>query len=146
MIEYTLIDATEADKERFMELHELCYREVVERQFGDWDPVLQAEFFEAKWEVQRIKRIVVNGETMGSLVVDVRVDHVFLGQIQVAPKMQGQGLGSAIVRRIQVDASKLRVPVRLQVLRENRAAALYKRLGFVAAGELEHHLLFEWNA
>ncbi|MCH8057202.1 MAG: hypothetical protein IIB78_04955, partial [Proteobacteria bacterium] len=41
--------ARESDREFARQTHHAAYREVVERQFGPWDEVLQNSFFEADW-------------------------------------------------------------------------------------------------
>ncbi|MCB9688550.1 MAG: GNAT family N-acetyltransferase [Alphaproteobacteria bacterium] len=59
-------------------------------------------------------------------------DHRRLGQLFVAPEHQGQGIGTRIVEAAWSSGR----PLRLSVLRTNpRAAALYRRLGFVVEAE-----------
>jgi len=68
--------------------------------------------------------------------------------IQLLPEFQGRGIGSDLILRELAHAKALGKPLRLQVLRANdRARALYERLGFRVVGETEHHfmMLFEMH-
>lgn len=52
-------------------------------------------------------------------------------QVQIAPSLQGRGLGRALIDQ----SRKARVPLRLHVLKQNPARHLYERLGFEHIGE-----------
>jgi ribosomal protein S18 acetylase RimI-like enzyme len=76
--------------------------------------------------------------------VTYRADDVFLAAIEIDPAYQRQGIGAALIRDIIANAGALRLPVRLQVLKVNeRARALYQRLGFVETGETKTHFLMQ---
>ncbi len=62
-------------------------------------------------------------------------------QIQVAPEMQGKGLGAQILGEIIAEADAAETALTLSVLKANPAKSLYERLGFVVVGESE----FEFN-
>ncbi len=71
-------------------------------------------------------------------------DCVYVNQIYLLPKHQGQGVGRRCMLLVLEAASKLSLPVRLRVLRVNvRAAAFYGRLGFATAGETDTHVLMQ---
>ena len=59
-------------------------------------------------------------------------------QIQLVPKLQGQGLGAELLAKVIAEANNANVAVALSVLKANPARALYERLGFVVVGETEH--------
>jgi ribosomal protein S18 acetylase RimI-like enzyme len=140
---YCLRPATAHDKERLAALHERCYREVVVAQFGGWDEKLQRGFFEKKWDPARYEIATVQGTGIGAVAVQRHSDHVFLAEVLIDPAFQNQGLGTALVRQILADAAREGLPVRLQVLRKNRAHHLYERLGFVQTGQTDTHILME---
>lgn len=52
-------------------------------------------------------------------------------QVQIAPSLQGRGLGRALIDQ----SREARVPLRLHVLKQNPARHLYERLGFEHIGE-----------
>jgi ribosomal protein S18 acetylase RimI-like enzyme len=135
--------ATARNKGFLAALHERCYREVVIAQFGGWDKKLQRGFFEKKWDPARWQIATVQGTDIGAVSVQRHPDHVFLAEILIDPRFQNQGFGTELLRQIFGDAAKDALPVRLQVLRRNRAYRLYERLGFVQTGQTDTHILME---
>jgi ribosomal protein S18 acetylase RimI-like enzyme len=59
-------------------------------------------------------------------------------QIQIAPHLQGQGLGAQILNGVIEQARAAGAELVLSVLKANPARALYERLGFVVEGEDDH--------
>jgi ribosomal protein S18 acetylase RimI-like enzyme len=142
-MEYELRPAAETDKEAARTMNDRCYRDVVERQFGVWDTDVQRHFFEKKWDPNHYQMILHQGKMVGVLASETREDHVYLSEIQIDPEFQGRGLGTAVVSDVVREARDAGLPVRLQVLLENRARTLYERLGFAVTGETETHFLME---
>ena len=142
-MQYSLRKASDADRALAELLHELCYKDVVIRQFGEWDSALQRQFFERKWQPEQYTVIVCEGESIGVLAAHHEADHLFLSEILIHPSQQNQGIGSAILTELLDRARTQRVPLRLQVLQSNRASVLYERLGFICYGRSDTHLLFE---
>jgi ribosomal protein S18 acetylase RimI-like enzyme len=59
-------------------------------------------------------------------------------QIQLAPELQGRGIGELLIRRL-IDESRLAgASLGLHVLLQSPARHLYERLGFVIVGQGEH--------
>jgi len=113
------------------------------KQFGGWDPALQAEFFQQKWGEGGFEIIALNDVPIGVVATQWRSDHLFVAEIQIDPAHQGRGVGTGIINELIAEATSRRLPVRLQVLRQSRARRWYERLGFVKAGELSTHLMLE---
>jgi GNAT superfamily N-acetyltransferase len=90
--------------------------------------------------------VVVDGVDVGILCVTRREDHLFLGKVALLPPYQGRGVGTELVKTVLDQGRGLALPVRLQVLKANRARALYERLGFAECGETETHYLMVWPA
>jgi ribosomal protein S18 acetylase RimI-like enzyme len=61
-----------------------------------------------------------------------------LVQIQLAPELQGQGVGEALIRGLIAEARGAGASLRLNVLHQNPARHLYERLGFVVVNDGEH--------
>ena len=140
--------STEDDKDFLFALARAAYTDVVTRQFGYWDEQYQRERFDESWRRGRFVIILFNGEQAGAVWTEWREDHAYIGEIQVLPEYQHRGIGTAYVREIQQAASLRGMPVRLQVLKFNRARRLYERLGFRYCGENETHcqMIFEVEA
>jgi GNAT superfamily N-acetyltransferase len=65
----------------------------------------------------------------------VRGPHYYVRDVGVLPDMQGQGLGSALLRPTLERCDREGLPAYLEASSE-RSAALYERLGFKLTGEL----------
>lgn len=63
-------------------------------------------------------------------------------QLQILPAIQGQGVGSSLIRML---ASRRKKMV-LSVLKNNPARQLYERMGFHATDEDEHQLRMQFDA
>jgi ribosomal protein S18 acetylase RimI-like enzyme len=61
-----------------------------------------------------------------------------LVQIQLAPSLQGQGIGAALIRQLIVEVRAAGASLRLNVLHANPARQLYERLGFRVTSSGEH--------
>ena len=125
------VAAGEADKAYFKELNRACYREVVERQFGEpWDDEYQSRNFDNKWQAQKFQKILVKDDVIGGYWVDRHVDHDQLRELQIHPVFQGRGWGTIVLQHVMSESDKHRRDLMLRVLYENRALLLYKRNGF----------------
>jgi GNAT superfamily N-acetyltransferase len=71
---------------------------------------------------------------------------LFIHEIQLLPEFQGQGIGSEILRDQIAKAKQLALPLKLKVLRKNRAQELYKRMGFVPYKETDIDIFMKWDA
>lgn len=61
----TLRSANPRDKEFCRRVHHLAYREVVVRQFGQWDEVLQDALFEKEWALLPLQITELDGRAAG---------------------------------------------------------------------------------
>ena len=137
--------ARSADEAFARGVNHLAYRAVVTEQFGSWDEADQDERFQQKWSRGGYQLIRCDGVSVGLLKVVEEPDHVFLSELQIHPDHQNRGLGAEVIARVVADATKRRLPVRLQVLLANRARRLYERLGFEVCGETETHVVMRRN-
>lgn len=146
LMEFTAKIATEEDKEFLYALNRSVYKEVVIQQFGVWDEEWQRRYFEKKWPQAHYQIIEQAGRRIGAIWVTHQNDHIFLNEIQLLPEFQGQGIGSTLIKQELKRARALNLPMRLRVLKANRARKLYERLGFVVYDETETHFLMENTA
>ena len=115
------------------------------------------EFLSMQYEAQRTfedkdhqpatnEVILCSSRPVGRLFVDYRVDEIRCLDVALLPEFRNQGLGTFLLRRLQKRAEASHKPLRLQVIRFNRAVSLFERLGFVRTSETGTHLQMEWTS
>jgi GNAT superfamily N-acetyltransferase len=137
--------ATPDDKEFCRLVHHLAYHDVIVRQFGQWNHLLQDSFFEKNWISLNLQIIEVDGRKAGCFSREITSECISIAEIELLPLFQKRGIGTQLLEQQLGEAKNLNLPVRLQVLRENLARRLYERLGFLITGKTETHYLMEWN-
>ncbi|MEM7349356.1 MAG: GNAT family N-acetyltransferase [Acidobacteriota bacterium] len=140
---WTTRPATAGDKDFLFALNRAAYEDVVREQFGQWDEAWQRQHFEHKWSATTFEIVESAGRRIGALGIERTDEAVQILEILVLPELQGQGIGTALLERELRRADEQALPVRLQVLRANRARTLYERFGFRICGETETHFLME---
>jgi ribosomal protein S18 acetylase RimI-like enzyme len=92
------------------------------------------------------QRVILCGDApIGQIIVIRSPDEFRLADIALLPEHQRGGIGSALVGDLLEEAARARLPVRLHVARDNRAARLYERLGFVVCDDIGSHFKMEWR-
>ena len=134
--------ATSADTEWARRVHHAATRAVVERQFGGWEETQQDRFFEDDWAGGEFDVIEWDGVPCGYVCIEERPDDVHVRELDIDPAFQGRGIGTTVIRDAVERGRARGVPVVLGTHRENRAAELYLRLGFVETGTTDTHTLF----
>ena len=136
-------EANDADVAR--QIHHRAFRDVVERQFGSWNEPLQDLFFDSEWSRQPHEMVLVDDRPAGYMAVEVGSDEVLVHNLVLDPDVQGSGVGSGLLSEVLDAAGVAGLPVRPQVLHENRAAQLYRRVGFREIGRTSTHTVMEWS-
>jgi ribosomal protein S18 acetylase RimI-like enzyme len=90
--------------------------------------------------------IQVDREAIGVIRIEIRPECLFIHEIQILPSWQNKGIATKLLQEEITRACKLTLPVRLKVLRYNRAYKLYRRLGFSIIGTQRATYLMEYNA
>jgi GNAT superfamily N-acetyltransferase len=88
--------------------------------------------------------ILVDGAPAGRLRVARDGETILLLDIALLPEHRGRGVGHAVIRELQDEATAFGVPLCLHVARTSRAAALYLRLGFVVDGGDDVYQAMTW--
>ena len=136
--------ATEADYEFVRSVHHRAYRDVVERVYGRCEESEQDRLFDAAWSPAVHEIILCDKKAAGYCAIDCLADEIFVRELVVDPEFQGRGIGTRIMKDVISEAAARKVPVRLQTHIVNRAAELYRRLGFREGGRTVTHILMEW--
>jgi ribosomal protein S18 acetylase RimI-like enzyme len=100
--------------------------------------------YAAEREHSEHRIILRDGVPVGRILVIRSADEIRLADIALLPEHRRSGIGSALIGDLQEEAARTGLPVRLHVTRDNRAAQLYERLGFVVCGDTGSHFKMEW--
>ncbi|NMO18427.1 GNAT family N-acetyltransferase [Pyxidicoccus fallax] len=125
-----------------------------------WAPAQREAFLKMQWLAQgrdwavryagaEHRLVLVEGQPAGRMVVARGGREWRLVDISLLPSSRGAGVGTRLLRELQDEAAKARVPVKLRVLRGSPAYRLYLRLGFraeaaVPASEGDPYVALEW--
>jgi len=90
--------------------------------------------------------VLLDDENAGRLIIHRTREELRVVDIALLPHYRSSGTGSALLRRLFGEAAATGKPLRLSVLKGNRSARLYERLGFVRTGETELHCEMQWRA
>ena len=126
--------ASDSDRDFLFALHRLTMREVIAETWG-WDETWQRAEFMRRLDTCTVSIIDIEGQAAGGLWLRTMPESLHIVELQLLPKMQGKGVGSAVVQHVIQQGIDGGVPVTLSVVRANpRAQRLYERLGFEVAG------------
>lgn len=144
MSHYSLRTAELSEFEALYAIHRAAMERYVVETWRGWDDRFQRYHFRAYWPPER-QSVTVEGELAGLLDLVERDGHPWVGNIELAPRFHGRGIGSAILRDIQREAAARGQHVGLQVLKVNPARRLYLRLGFRDTGVTDTHHQMAWE-
>lgn len=121
-----------------------------------WPPEMRSNFLAMQFKASQgyhtafpkaeFQIVLLNGTKAGRIIVDRTPEELHLLDIALLPQYRNAGIGAALLQRIFGEAAATNKPLRLQVLRGNRAERFYQRLGFKKTGETELHFDMEWRA
>ncbi len=133
------------DRDFLYALNEATMREQVERVWG-WEDAEQVAFFESRFQPEGWRIIQADGRDIGVLIVEEDDDGIYLAEIEILPEWQGRGIGSSVICSLMREAAACTKPLTLRVLHVNeRARALYERLGFHEFKQIETHTYLRWQ-
>jgi GNAT superfamily N-acetyltransferase len=127
--------STEADLEPLADLRAEVMRPDLER-LGRYDEHRVRQRLRDAFAPEHTAIIVVGGGLAGSVALRPAEDGVqWLEHFYLAPRHQGRGLGSGVLRAVLAQADACGQTVRLNVLQGSPARRLYERHGFTADSE-----------
>jgi ribosomal protein S18 acetylase RimI-like enzyme len=150
--------ATTADTELLVAVYAASRADELDR--ATWQPGQREAFERMQFELQdrqyraahpqgSFDVVEVDGQPAGRLYLSERSereDDIRIVDIALLPALQGQGLGSALVRAVTDRAAAGGRSVSLHVEIGHRAAGLYERLGFRQVEDRGIRRLLEWRA
>jgi len=151
-MEITLRAETGADRDFLRGL----FDQVRVQEFAGLDPAMLRPLLDMQFMAQqqsyrqaypgaRFEVIEVDGIPAGRQVVAQSGGVLHLVDIALQAQWRGQGIGGALLRKLQHEAAGAGLPLHLQVALNNPAEALYRRLGFKETGMSGMHRAMEWE-
>ncbi|SPE55795.1 GCN5-related N-acetyltransferase [Verrucomicrobia bacterium] len=121
-----------------------------------WPPEMRSAFLTLQFKASQgyhrafpdadFQVVLRDGVNAGRLILN-RASHEWrIVDIAFLPQYRNAGLGTALLQKILCEAAAADQPVRLKVLKGNRASRFYQRLGFAKIGETEILEEMEWRA
>ena len=111
-------------------VHHTAYRPVIEAMFG-WNEQQQDTYADSDFDERNLHIIHYEHKSVGVIGWQDKPDHFWFGPLMILPEYQNKGIGSTLVRQFMDTADALKLPLRLQTLRQNtEAKRLYEKLGF----------------
>lgn len=89
--------------------------------------------------------VLIQGEPVGRITVANEPQGLHLVDLALLPSCQGSGLGSQLMQTLLDRARAQACPVTLQVLAQNPARRLYRRLGFQETPGDGYYLPMRWE-
>lgn len=132
------------DRDFFFSTRKAAFHVYVEEISG-WDELEQRTTADNEFDELPLEIIEESGRAVGYLCVIHADDHDFVEEIALVPEAQGHGIGTRLMREVMRSAGRRRVPVRLSVLVNNPAQALYQRLGFHVVHVEHPRVRMEWR-
>lgn len=125
-------------------------------EFAGWDEAQATNFVQMQFRAQAqgyalrfpaaTSQIVVrDGVAVGRLLTDRTASEILLVDIALLPAHRQAGIGTALVRALQAEATAAGKSVRASVRAGSPARRLYKRLGFVESGEPGVYCELRWQ-
>jgi ribosomal protein S18 acetylase RimI-like enzyme len=87
--------------------------------------------------------VLFNQQPVGSIFIVRSKEEIRLVDIALLHCHRNQGVGTLLIQKLLAEAAAAEKPVRLQVMKVNRAIRLYERLGFCKIGDMGTHFLME---
>ncbi len=105
----------------------------------------QRRFLESEYKLATDEIILCEGQPAGRLIVERREHEIRCIDLALLPEHRNSGIGTSLIQRLQNEARREAKPLRLQVIRFNRAVNLFERSGFVRTSETGTHFQMEWT-
>jgi ribosomal protein S18 acetylase RimI-like enzyme len=127
-----------------------------EMALSGWDATQQEAFLRLQFTAQKMAygaqypdaehRIILDDDRLiGRMLIARTENEIRLVDITLLPERRRAGIGTALIRNLQSEAASAGQPIRLRVMKSNRAALLYQRLGFSKSDESSTHFQMEWR-
>ncbi|MFJ1967511.1 GNAT family N-acetyltransferase [Streptomyces sp. NPDC087903] len=131
---WVLRAAAAADLEELVDLRATVMRPDLER-LGRYDEHRVRQRLRDAFSPRHTSIVMVEGELVGCVAVRPAEGRHWLEHFYLAPRQQGRGLGSAVLRTVLERTDAQGLTVSLNVLQGSSARRLYERHGFVVEAQ-----------
>ena len=121
------------------------WSEPMRRAFLDQQFNAMRQAYRSMFPAGEFSIIELGGQPVGRMVVHRAATEIRVVDIALLPAYRNRGIGTFLMRQACTEATKAGQPVRLHVLKNNRASGWYKRLGFDRVGKLGFYDELEWR-
>ena len=128
------------------DLRELGWSEDRIEEFLRMQYEAQQRFFDSEYSQANNQIILLEDRPVGRMFVDRREHEIRCLDVALLPEYRNAGMGTFLLRQLQDEARRASKPLRLQIIRFNRAVNLFERLGFMRTSETGMHFQMEWLA
>jgi ribosomal protein S18 acetylase RimI-like enzyme len=144
-VRYELVPAVAEDRQWLEQLRRSVYQDLFFATWGSWDEARHLRHCDECWVRGSIYAVEIEGVRVGMMQLFELPDTVEVGEIQIAPEHQNNGIGTRLLRDAISRAHTERKKVVLSTgLQNRRAFQLYLRLGFSHTGQSDTHNLLEY--
>ena len=135
-----LISATKDDYNWLEDLRREVYLELFKTTWGNWDEGRHQRHWKSCWELGNISILSINDSLVGMVQLISSNSLVEIAEIQIHPKYQNKGYGTAVLRLIIQHAQSDKKEITLSTGLFNRAIHLYERVGFKVTSRNNHKI------
>jgi GNAT superfamily N-acetyltransferase len=139
-LKLTFESTTHGDAETLVRMRIQAMRESLER-IGRFDPHRARDRFISSFKPSECRFILIDGVSVGFVVVRRAESHLALDHLYVVPEHQKKGIGSALGSVLK-DADAQSLAVKLGALRDSDSNRFYQRHGFVKTTETEWDIYY----
>ncbi len=134
MADWEIRQATAADLDVLVGVRAVVMRPDLER-LGRYDAARVRQRMRDAYEPGHTWAIEVAGALAGCVALRPAPDAYWLEHFYLEPRLQGTGIGTAVLRELLARADREGGTVRLNVLQGSPARRLYERFGFVCESQ-----------
>ena len=131
-----LVPAEESHRQFSDAIKEAAYRGYIEEFLG-WNEEIVREYDERSWREKRPLIIRYDGEEIGTIYIGEDEESIEIAQFILLAEYQNLGIGTHILKDIMAKADRTGKTIKLNYMRPNPVASLYRRTGFQVVAEDE---------
>lgn len=106
---------------------------------------LQQEHYRQVFPQCHFLIVEADSKPIGRFYLDHRPTTIHAVELSLLPSLQGNGIGSQLIKTVQAEATRQSITVTLSVVVGSPAIQFYRRLGFQITGTSETHHQMRWS-